>query len=104
MNFMLFRALKQVEEALSEKNRYYCSLALERDVDDDETLISYFCKNGGAVDFDRRFREAFSEKNRYYCSEFYGFCIEDEQVIWDYYNEHAITTDSETPAPHSNRY
>lgn len=102
MTFMLFRALKQVEEALSEKNRYYCSLALGREVTDGETLMRYFCGNGGAIDFERRFNEAFSDQNRYYCSLFYGFCVEDEQTIWDYYNDHALTTAFHSPLQTSN--
>jgi hypothetical protein len=103
MNFMLFRAHKQVEEALSETNRYFCSKAMGHLVDDPEQLIRYFCKNGGAADFDRRFREAFSEENRYYCSKFYGFCVEDEQMIWDYYTERSISVPFDNSLENSNR-
>jgi hypothetical protein len=84
-----FRVWLQLAEALGPVNQWYCSQAYGRCVTDHESLIVYFVRSGGAVDFARRFDEAMGAKNRWYCSEYYGKEIRDPQVLWNYYmNSH----------------
>jgi hypothetical protein len=82
---MHVRVRLQLAEALGPDNRWYCSQAHGRPVDDPELLLRHFVRSGGAADFARRFTEALSHSNRWFCSEFYGREIHDEEVLWSYY-------------------
>src|SRR4051812_7487811 len=78
----------QIAEILGPVNRWFCSQSYKREITDRETLARYFCKNGGAKDFGRRWNEAMGRDNRWFCSELYGQPITDEQVLWEYYMAH----------------
>lgn len=80
-----FRIQAQITEARGPLNRYYCSLAMGKPVEDDETLMRYFIRSGGAADFAIRYRQALSDANRWYCSEYFGFQVTDPEMLWDYY-------------------
>ncbi len=82
---MHFRLRMQLLEVLSPENRWFCSLAHHRKIDEPELLWIHFVRSGGAVDFARRFQEAMSSDNRWYCAQFYDREIKDEQMLWDYY-------------------
>lgn len=75
----------QLAEAFGPINRWYCSEAYCREVNDRELLLVYFIKSGGAADFEKRFDEAMGMQNRWFCSEFYRRDIRDPQLLWDYY-------------------
>ena len=75
----------QLAEALGPVNRWYCSQACGRAVQDPDLLLSYFVKSGGAKDFADRFNEAMGPLNRWYCSEFYQREIRDPEILWNYY-------------------
>jgi len=79
------RVQLQLAEAMGSTNRWFCSQACGREIDNPELLLAYFIKNGGATDFARRFDAAMGQLNRWYCSEFYGCDIRDPEVLWDYY-------------------
>jgi hypothetical protein len=85
---MNFRVEFQLAEAFGDKNRWFCSQAYGRKIEDREVLLSYYIKNGGAADFKKRYDQAMGEKNRWYCSEFYGREILDRQILWEYYLDH----------------
>ena len=82
---MKFRIEMQLAEARGQVNRWFCSQFYQRPVDDDDTLLVYFIRSGGAADFAFRFAQAMGRENRWYCSEFYGRDIRDEEILWDYY-------------------
>jgi hypothetical protein len=82
---MRFRLRMQVAEALGCVNRWYCSQAYGRMIDDPETLLRYFVRSGGAADFARRYDEAMSPQNRWFCSEYHRRDIRDPEMLWDYY-------------------
>jgi hypothetical protein len=88
---MEFRGRLQLAEALGATNRWFCSQAHGRRVEDRELLISYYIKSGGALDFALRFEEAMGDANRWYCSQFYGRDIRDPATLWDYYTNYAPT-------------
>jgi hypothetical protein len=83
---MHFRVRAQLAEALGPVNRWFCSQAHRRKVDDPEMLLTYFIKSGGAADFARRYNEAMAPLNRWYCSEFHRCEVRDPESLWDYYN------------------
>jgi hypothetical protein len=78
----------QLAEAFGPINRWFCSEAYGREIDDPELLIIHYIKSGGAADFAERFDEAMGRLNRWYCSEFHGREISDPQILWDYYVSH----------------
>ena len=80
-----FRIALQLAEACGSVNRWYCSKCYGVKVDDQELLLIYFIKSGGAADFAKRYAEAMGEKNRWFCSEFYGRQISDPEILWDYF-------------------
>src|SRR4051812_8213197 len=82
---MGFRLRMQLAEAFGPVNRWYCSQAYGREVEDRELLLIYFIKSGGAKDFAQRFEHAMGPMNRWYCSEFYNRDIRDPEILWDYY-------------------
>jgi len=82
---MHFRVRIQLSEAFGCVNRWYCSQAYRRQIDDPELLLKYFIRSGGADDFDRRYKEAMGPANHWYCSEFYRLEMQDPQILWDYY-------------------
>jgi hypothetical protein len=75
----------QMAEALGQVNRWYCSQAHGKPVEDPELLMSYFIRSGGAADFAARFDAAMSDLNRWYCSEFHNHPVSDPELLWDYY-------------------
>jgi hypothetical protein len=83
------RCRLQMAEALGPANRWFCSKAYGRPIDDPELLLAYYIRNGGAVDFAKRFSHAMGHLNRWYCSQFYGREIHDREILWDYYVTHA---------------
>jgi len=85
---MHFRVRVQVAEALGPLNRWYCSQAYGRPVDDPELLLIYFIKSGGAGDFADRYAQAMGPINRWYCSEFYRHEVRDDETLWNYYVNH----------------
>jgi hypothetical protein len=85
---MNFRLQAQLKEALGADNRWYCSQKCCQSIDDAEALMRHFVKNGGAVDFARRFADAMGHLNRWYCSQFHGFEVQDEETLWNYYMEY----------------
>lgn len=86
---MELRVELQLAEALGPINRWFCSEAHGRAVDDQELLLVYYIRSGGAADFARRYDQAMSTLNRWYCSEFYRREIRDPKTLWDYYMEYA---------------
>jgi hypothetical protein len=92
---MSFRVELQIAEALGEKNRWFCSQAYGRKIEDQDTLLAYFIRNGGAADFKKRYDQAMGEDNRWYCSEFYGREIQDPQILWEYYIDHIPTCEAQ---------
>lgn len=86
---MDFRVELQLAEALGALNRWFCSEAYGREIDNEELLVIYYIKSGGAEDFARRYDQAMSHLNRWYCSEFYRRDIRDPGILWDYYVNHA---------------
>ena len=83
-----FRVRMQLAEALGADNRWFCSQACGRKVDDCEALLNYFVKSGGAADFARRFAEAMGHLNRWYCCQFFGYEVRDPETLWKYYMEY----------------
>ena len=47
---------KQIEEALSNTNRYYFWLKYKRVANSDKELLEFYIQNGGAEDFARNHR------------------------------------------------
>ena len=86
---MDFRVRLQLAEAFGVVNRWYCSEAYGKPVEDKELLLTYYIKSGGAADFAERYHCAMGVVNRWYCSEFYGHEVRDPQILWDYYMRHA---------------
>jgi hypothetical protein len=84
---MNFRVQVQLDEAFGSLNRWYCSQAHRRKIDDKELLLRYFINSGGADDFADRYEQAMGAMNRWFCSEFYGRDIRDEEILWNYYME-----------------
>ena len=82
------RLRAQLEEAFGSDNCWFCSQHFHQKIENQELLLIYFIKSGGAKDFGRRFAEAMGEDNRWYCSQFYGREITDPEVLWEYYKEH----------------
>lgn len=82
---MDFRIRLQLAEAQGPDNRWHCSKAHGRRIDELELLLRHFIKSGGARDFAERYEQATGPMNRWYCSEFYGQDIRDPEVLWDYY-------------------
>jgi hypothetical protein len=82
------RVRLQLAEAFGPVNRWFCSQAYGKPINDPETLITYFVKSGGAIDFANRFDEAMGPLNRWYCSEYFGREIRDPHILWNYYNNY----------------
>jgi hypothetical protein len=82
------RVEMQLAEAFGEDNRYFCSLHYCREVTDQDVLLKYFIRFGGALDFARRWQQAMSADNRWFCSEWYRQPITDERILWSYYMVH----------------
>ena len=57
---MDFRLRKQLAEAFGHDNRWFCSQAHGRKVDDPDVLLTYFVRSGGAADFCRRYEHVIS--------------------------------------------
>lgn len=95
---MQCRTRLQLAEAFGPLNRWYCSQAYCKNVDDLDLLFTYFVKSGGAADFARRYDEAISPLNRWYCSQFYQRDIRNEEVLWNYYSHYAA---GRGPGPHN---
>jgi hypothetical protein len=85
---MDYRVRVQVAEAFGPVNRWFCSEAYGKEIDDPELLLTYYIKSGGAGDFARRYLQAMGMLNRWYCSEFYGRDIRDPEILWEYYMNH----------------
>ena len=85
---MQLRCRLQLAEAFGSENRWFCSEAYGRKVDDEDLLLTYYIKSGGALDFANRFDVAMGKLNRWYCSEFYGRDIRDPEILWDYFTEY----------------
>ncbi len=85
---MEMRVRLQLEEAFGHINRWFCSEAFGREINDSELLLIYYIKSGGAADFARRFDEAMGMLNRWYCSEYYRCEVSEPQILWDYYVKH----------------
>jgi hypothetical protein len=85
---MHFRVRVQVAEALGPVNRWYCSQAYGRPVDDPQLLLTYFIKSGGAANFADRYAQAMGPINRWYCSEYYRREVRDDETLWNYYLNH----------------
>jgi len=83
-----YRIEAQIAEILGDDNRWFCSQHHDREVTDPETLALYFCRQGGAGDFARRWNDAMGRDNRWFCSEMYNQPITDEQILWEYYMAH----------------
>jgi hypothetical protein len=79
------RVWLQLAEAFGPVNRWYCSQAYGQPISDEDLLLVYFVKSGGAADFAQRFDQAMGAENRWYCSEYYGREIRDPMVLWNYY-------------------
>ena len=88
---MELRVELQLAEALGPLNRWFCSEKHGRAVNDEELLLIYYIRSGGAADFARRYDHAMSTLNRWYCSEFYRREIRDPKMLWDYYMQYAPT-------------
>jgi hypothetical protein len=86
---MTYRVRLQLAEALGPLNRWFCSEAHGRKVDDPESLMLYYIKSGGAADFAKRYEQAMGPLNRWYCSEFYRRDVRDPQALWEYYMKYA---------------
>lgn len=86
---MNFRIQLQLAEAFGPLNRWFCSEAYGRAIDDPEVLLNYYIKRGGAEDFARRYDRAMGALNRWYCSEFYRRDISDPEILWEYYVNYA---------------
>jgi hypothetical protein len=85
---MHFRVRMQLAEAFGPVNRWYCSQAYGRQIDDPNLLLIHFIASGGAEDFADRFDEAMGEENRWYCSQFHGYDVRDPEILWNYYLDH----------------
>jgi len=79
------RVRLQLAEALGPVNRWYCSQAFGKPINNDELLLAYFIKSGGATDFAIRYKNAMGPENRWYCSEYYRREIRDPEILWNYY-------------------
>jgi hypothetical protein len=86
---MHLRIRLQLNEAFGPLNRWFCSEAYGREIDDPELLLIYYIKSGGAEDFARRYDRAMGPLNRWYCSEFYRREIRDPEILWEYYVNYA---------------
>ncbi|HEY8750459.1 MAG TPA: hypothetical protein VIM11_20915 [Tepidisphaeraceae bacterium] len=82
---MNLRVRLQLAEAFGVVNRWFCSEAYCRPIEDKELLLTYYIKSGGARDFADRYEEAMGTLNRWYCSEFYRRDIQDPYILWDYF-------------------
>jgi len=91
---MNIRTRLQLAEAFGHLNRWFCSEAYGREINDRDTLLRYYIKSGGAVDFARRFEQAMGQLNRWYCSEYYGRDIQDPETLWDYFMNYAPAASS----------
>ena len=86
---MDYRIRLQLAEAFGPINRWFCSEAHGREIDDAECLLCYYIKSGGAADFARRYDLAMGALNRWYCSEFYARDIRDPEILWEYFVTYA---------------
>jgi hypothetical protein len=84
------RTRKQLAEAFGPVNRWYCSQAHGRPIDDPETLLAHFIKSGGAADFAERYDHATGPLNRWFCSEFHGRDVRDVEMLWNYYMKYRL--------------
>ena len=95
---MSFRLRSQLAEALGPVNRWFCSQAYGRPVDDPETLLVYYIRNGGAADFANRFEQATGPVNRWYCSQHHGRDVSEPELLWEYflrqYRAHCASRDA----------
>ena len=92
-----FRTRAQLAEVFGPVNRWYCSQAHGRPVQEEETLLVYFIKRGGARDFALRYDEAMSPLNRWYCSEFHGRDVREPEALWTYYMRYRLAGPGENP-------
>lgn len=86
---MEFRLWLQLDEAFGPINRWFCSEAYGREIEDRQLLLTYYIKSGGAEDFARRYDQAMGPMNRWYCSEFYRREIRDPEILWEYFMNYA---------------
>jgi hypothetical protein len=96
---MHFRSRAQLADALGPVNRWYCSQAFGRPINDPELLVIYFIRSGGAIDFANRYEQAMGAMNRWYCSEFYGRDIRDPEILWDYYMNYRPASGNSQESP-----
>jgi hypothetical protein len=101
---MHLRVRLQLAEALGPINRWFCSEAFGYEVEDQETLLQYYIKSGGAADFARRWDQATGALNRWYCSEYYRRDIRDLKTLWDYYLHHSPTARPHRESRHHVEY
>jgi hypothetical protein len=87
---MDFRVRLQLAEAFGPENRWFCSEAHGRTINDRDLLLAYYIINGGAEDFAQRYAQAMGKLNRWYCSEFYQSDIRDPEILWEYFVNHAF--------------
>lgn len=86
---MEFRIRLQVAEALGDDNRWFCSQAHQKPIDDRDLLLTHYIKHGGAAIFAIRFSQAMDQVNKWYCSEFYKREVREPEILWDYYSKNA---------------
>jgi hypothetical protein len=86
---MHLRLELQLAEAFGDVNRWYCSEAFGRQIDDRDLLLTYYIKSGGVANFAFRFIQAMGDENRWYCSQYYRREIHDPRILWEYYMNHA---------------
>ena len=87
---MQVRLRLQLAEALGSDNRWFCSQAHGKPIDDPEKLVVYFIKSGGAADFAARYAQAMGNDNRWYCSEHFGYRVDDPEILWEYFNRGCV--------------
>ena len=54
--------LKQLEEALGDDNRWFCSQHYKQNIEDPEILCRYYLEHGGGVDFFKRYGSKLDRK------------------------------------------
>jgi hypothetical protein len=93
----MFRVRAQLAEVFGPVNRWYCSQAHGRPVEDEEALLVYFVRSGGAKDFADRFDEAMSALNRWYCSERHRRDVREPEILWNYYMTYRLAGPGQNP-------
>ena len=94
---MDFSAKQQIEEALGNDNKWFCSQTYARSVDDQELLMTHYIRHGGAKNFRQRYNQAMGDENRWYCSQYYGYQVTDPRMLWDYYVKHSRPASARDP-------